>query len=75
MWLDRIPGASARDAARGLLPPGGHRLVLNLFGDAVVRARMTRSEREGMAFTWVGKIDGQPLGDVGALRLRREALR
>ena len=62
--LDRIPGASVRDGARGLLPPGGHRLVLNLFGDAVVRARMTRSEREGKAFTWVGKIEGQPLGDV-----------
>ena len=25
---------------------------------------MTRSEREGKAFTWVGKIEGQPLGDV-----------
>jgi hypothetical protein len=62
--LARIPGATARDAARGVLPPGGHRLVLNLFDDAVVRARMTSSERKGKAFVWVGKIEGQPLGDV-----------
>ena len=35
--LDRIPGATVRDAARGLLPPPRHRLVLNLFDDVVVR--------------------------------------
>ena len=62
--LGRMPGASARDAQRGVLPPSGHRLVLNLFADVVVRARMTRSERQGSSFVWVGKIEGQPLGDV-----------
>jgi peptidyl-Asp metalloendopeptidase len=62
--LGRIPGASASDALRGVLPPGGHRLVLNLFGDVSVRARMTRSEREGPSFVWVGKVEGQPFGDV-----------
>jgi hypothetical protein len=62
--LGRIPGASAREAARGILPPGGHRLVLNLFDDVVVRARMTRTERQGKALVWAGKIEGQPIGDV-----------
>ena len=62
--LGRIPGATAREAARGVLPPRGHRLVLNLFDDAVVRARMTRSERQGDALVWAGKVEGQPLGDV-----------
>ena len=62
--LARMPGASASDALRGLLPPGGHRLVLNLFADVVVRARMTRSERQGSSFVWVGKVEGQPFGDV-----------
>ena len=62
--LGRIPGASAREAARGVLPPGGPRVVLNLFDDVVVRARMTRSERVGSAFVWTGKIEGQPIGDV-----------
>jgi peptidyl-Asp metalloendopeptidase len=62
--LSRIPGASARDAARGVLPPRGQRLVLNLFDDVVVRARMTRAERSGGALVWAGKIEGQPLGDV-----------
>ena len=62
--LGRIPGASARDAARGILPPRGHRLVLNLFDDVVVRARLTRSERQGGALVWTGKIEGEPIGDV-----------
>jgi peptidyl-Asp metalloendopeptidase len=62
--LGRIPGASAREAALGVLPPRGHRVVLNLFPDVVVRARMTRSERVGNALVWAGKIEGQPLGDV-----------
>jgi hypothetical protein len=62
--LGRIPGATARDAARGILPPRGHRLVLNLFDDAVVRARMTRTERRGDALVWTGKIEGEPVGDV-----------
>jgi peptidyl-Asp metalloendopeptidase len=62
--LSRLPGASARDAVRGVLPPPGHRLVLPLFDDVVVRARMTRSERHGRAFVWAGKVPGQPLGDV-----------
>jgi hypothetical protein len=62
--LGRVPGASALEAARGVLPPRGHRLVLNLFDDVVVRARMTRSERAGNALVWAGKIEGQPLGDV-----------
>ena len=62
--LGRIPGASAREAARGVLPPRGHRLVLNLFDDVVVRARLARTERQGKALVWAGKIDGQPVGDV-----------
>jgi peptidyl-Asp metalloendopeptidase len=62
--LARIPGASPREAALNVLPPRGHRLVLNLFPDMVVRARMTRSERAGNALVWAGKIEGQPLGDV-----------
>jgi len=62
--LARLPGASTRDALRGVLPPSGHRLVLNLFADVVVRARMTRSERQGPSFVWVGKVEGQPFGDV-----------
>ncbi len=62
--LGLIPGASARDAARGVLPPPGHRLTLNLFDDVVVRARMTRSGREGGALVWSGKIEGEPVGDV-----------
>jgi hypothetical protein len=62
--LGCIPGASTRDAARGVLPPRGHRLVLNLFDDVVVRARMTRAEREGKALVWVGEVEGQPLGSV-----------
>ena len=62
--LGRIPGALASEAARGVLPPRGHRLVLNLFEDVVVRARLTRSERQGRALVWAGKIEDQPLGDV-----------
>jgi hypothetical protein len=62
--LGRLPGALARDAARGVLPPAGHRLVLPLFDDAVVRARMTRSERQGEWYTWVGSVEGDPLGSV-----------
>ncbi len=62
--LGRLPGATARDALLGRRPPRGHRLALNLFDDVLVRARMTRSERHGQAFVWVGKIEGEPLGDV-----------
>ena len=62
--LGRIPGASARETAHGVLPPRGHRLVLNLFDDVVVRARLARTERQGRALVWAGKIDGQPVGDV-----------
>ena len=62
--LGRIPGASAREAANGVLAPRGHRLVLNLFDDVVVRARLTRTERQGKALVWAGKIEGQPIGDV-----------
>jgi hypothetical protein len=62
--LDLIPGARARDAALGILPPPGHRLTLNLFEDVVVRARMVRSAREGRALVWSGKIEGEPVGDV-----------
>jgi hypothetical protein len=62
--LARIPGASAREAARGLLPPRGHRLTLNLFEDVVVRARMARAERQGKALVWAGEIEGEPVGDV-----------
>jgi peptidyl-Asp metalloendopeptidase len=62
--LGRIPGASPREAARGLLPTQSYRLVLNFFDDVAVRARMTRAERQGKALVWVGKIDGEPLGDV-----------
>jgi peptidyl-Asp metalloendopeptidase len=62
--LDLIPGASARDAARGVLPPPGHRLTLNLFDDVVVHARMVRSGRQGRTLVWSGQIEGEPLGDV-----------
>ena len=62
--LALIPGATGRDAARGVLPPPGHRLTLNLFDDVVVRARMVRSAREGRALVWSGKIEGEPSGDV-----------
>ncbi len=62
--LGRIPGASAREATLGVLPPRGHLLVLNLFPGVVVRARMTRSERAGRALVWAGRIEGRPLGDV-----------
>ncbi len=62
--LDLIPGASARDAARGVLPPPGHRLTLNLFDDVIVRARMVSSGRQGRALVWSGKIEGEPVGDV-----------
>jgi hypothetical protein len=62
--LDLIPGASPNDAARGVLPPRGHRLVLNLFDDVVVRARLARAERTGRALVWTGKIEGEPMGDV-----------
>jgi hypothetical protein len=62
--LARVPGASPREAARGVLPPPGHRLTLNLFDDVVVRARMVRAAREGRALVWSGKIEGQPIGDV-----------
>jgi hypothetical protein len=44
--------------------PGASRLVLNLFDDVVLRARMTRSQRQGRALVWVGRIEGQPMGDV-----------
>jgi hypothetical protein len=44
--------------------PGASRLVLNLFDDAVVRARRTRLERQGRALVWVGRIEGQRVGDV-----------
>ncbi len=64
LQIGRLPGASARDAHRGVLPRAGHRVVLNLFPDVVVRARMTRSERDGASFVWVGKVEGQPFGDV-----------
>jgi hypothetical protein len=62
--LGLIPGASARGAARGVLPPPGRLLTLNLFDDVVVRARMTRSSRQGRALLWSGKIEGEPVGDV-----------
>jgi peptidyl-Asp metalloendopeptidase len=62
--LGLIPGAAARDAARGILPPRGHRLTLNLFDDVVVRARMTRAERQSGALVWSGRIEGEPVGDV-----------
>jgi hypothetical protein len=62
--LDRIPGTSPRDAARRVLPRPGHRLVLNLFDDVVVRARLTRAEKLGRALVWAGKIEGEAVGDV-----------
>jgi hypothetical protein len=61
--LGLIPGA-ARGAPRGVLPPPGHRLTLNLFDDVAVRARMTRAERRGRALVWTGKIEGEAVGDV-----------
>ncbi|HSD26842.1 MAG TPA: M12 family metallo-peptidase [Vicinamibacteria bacterium] len=62
--LGLIPGAAARDAARGVLPPRGHRLTLNLFDDVLVRARMAWTQRRGSALAWAGKIEGEPIGDV-----------
>jgi hypothetical protein len=62
--LANLPGASSDEATRGRLPETGQRLVLNLFDDTVVQARMTHSERQGGAFVWVGRVEGQPLGDV-----------
>ncbi len=62
--LGLVPGATARDATRGILPPPGHRLTLNLFEDVVVHARMVRSGRQGRALVWSGKVEGEPVGDV-----------
>ena len=71
--LARIPGATARDAARGVLPPGGHRLVLNLFDDVVVRARMTTLGAAGQGVRLGGEDRGPAARRRGAHGLRRRA--
>ncbi len=55
-----LPGADAASP----LPRAGHTIVLNLFDDVTLRARMVRAERLDKGMNWIGKIEGQPLGDV-----------
>lgn len=56
----QVPGANGR----GELPRPGHELLLNLFDDVVVQARMERSERTERGMTWVGRLKGKLPGDV-----------
>ena len=58
--------AAALPGADGVspLPPAGHTLVLNLFDDVVLRARLVRAERIEKGMSWVGRLEGQPLSDV-----------
>ena len=58
--LAALPGADGVSP----LPPAGHTLLLNLFDDVVLRARLVRAERIAKGMTWVGRLEGQPLGDV-----------
>ncbi len=58
--------ATALPGADGVspLPTGGHTLLLNLFDDVVLRARLVRAERIEKGMAWVGRLEGQPLSDV-----------
>ena len=58
--------AAALPGADGVspLPSAGHTLLLNLFDDVVLRARLVRAERIEKGMTWVGRLEGQPLSDV-----------
>lgn len=56
----RLPGADGRSA----LPLPGHRLALNLFDDARLRARMERVQRLARGLSWVGRLEGDPATDV-----------
>ncbi len=58
--LSQMPGADGR----GELPRAGHELVLNVFDDVVLQARMERSERTERGMRWVGKLKGKPTSDV-----------
>lgn len=55
-----LPGA---DGVRPL-PPAGHTLLLDLFDDVTLRARLVRAERIERGMTWVGRLEGRPLSDV-----------
>jgi len=58
--LAALPGADGVSA----LPPPGHTILLNLFADVALRARMVRAERVEKGMPWVGRLEGQPLSDV-----------
>ncbi len=58
--LSQMPGADGR----GELPRAGHELLLNVFDDVVLHARMERAERTERGMKWVGKLKGKPLSDV-----------
>jgi hypothetical protein len=55
-----LPGADGVSP----LPRPGHVLVLNLFDDVELRARLVRAERLARGMSWVGKLEGESLGDV-----------
>ena len=55
-----LPGADGAS----LLPPVGHTILLNLFDDVTLRARLVRAERIQKGMTWVGRLPDQPLSDV-----------
>ena len=55
-----LPGADGASP----LPASGHTILLDLFDDVVLRARMVRAERIEKGMAWVGRLEGQPLSDV-----------
>ena len=57
---EALPGADGAS----LLPQAGHTILLNLFDDVTLRARLVRAERIQKGMTWVGRLEGQPLSDV-----------
>ncbi len=58
--LGLLPGSDGK----GPLPPSGHAVLLNLFDDVVVHARMIRSARLDNGLSWVGRIESEAIGDV-----------
>ncbi|NLI82630.1 MAG: hypothetical protein GX443_13220 [Deltaproteobacteria bacterium] len=59
--LPVLPGLPAERRSADLKQ---HELLLNLFDDVVLPARLHRVEREADGLAWVGKLDGFPAGDV-----------
>ncbi len=56
--------AKALEGQRGALAAPGQTLQLNLFDDVVLNARLVRSQRLDKGLSWVGKLEGEPVGDV-----------